>query len=96
MLPAKEWGKMTDQFWKRKSLSEMSVDEWESLCDGCALCCLQKFEDEETGEVFFTDVACKMLDTSSRRCIAYRVRAQKVPPTSERPNSPSSKPRSAR
>lgn len=66
-------------FWKTKTLEELSDAEWESLCDGCGRCCLNKIEDTDTGEIFLTRVACKLLDIQSCRCSDYHNRQKKVP-----------------
>ena len=65
-------------FWKRKSLAGMSAEEWESLCDGCGQCCLIKLEDEDTGEIAVTRLACKLLDLGSCRCSNYGDRQEHV------------------
>ncbi|MFT6557897.1 YcgN family cysteine cluster protein [Sneathiella sp.] len=66
-------------FWEEIPLSEMSDEQWESLCDGCAKCCLLKLEDEETAEIAFTNVACRQLDLKTCRCRNYERRSKLVP-----------------
>ena len=66
-------------FWKTKSLTEMSPEEWESLCDGCAKCCLLKLEDEDTGDIAYTRLHCKLLDAGTCRCSDYENRKAIVP-----------------
>ena len=66
-------------FWKEKPLSLLNRDEWESLCDGCAKCCLIKFEDEETGRIYHTNVVCELLDIYHCQCTRYEERSTLVP-----------------
>jgi hypothetical protein len=67
------------KFWEEKSLSEMNKEEWESLCDGCARCCLHKLEDEDTAEVHYTSVVCQYLDENKCQCTNYQDRHELVP-----------------
>lgn len=65
-------------FWKQKTLEELNPAEWESLCDGCGRCCLVKLEDEESGKIYFTDIACKLFNPNTCRCADYARRRRKV------------------
>ena len=67
-----------DNFWELP-LAQLTRAEWEALCDGCGQCCLHKLEDEDTGEVHFTNVACRLLDTATAQCKDYRNRLAHVP-----------------
>ena len=66
-------------FWRRKALAEMTDTEWESLCDRCGRCCLVKLEDEDSGDIAYTDVACRLFDTGACTCSDYANRQAKVP-----------------
>jgi uncharacterized cysteine cluster protein YcgN (CxxCxxCC family) len=66
-------------FWRRLTLEEMSDRQWESLCDGCGRCCLNKLQYIDTGEIAWTEVACRLLDDGTCRCTDYPNRQKKVP-----------------
>jgi uncharacterized cysteine cluster protein YcgN (CxxCxxCC family) len=67
------------EWWNTKALAELTQLEWESLCDGCAKCCLHKLEDEDSGEIFYTKVRCQYLDEEQCRCTDYANRSTLVP-----------------
>ncbi len=70
---------LRDRFWERLPLEQLTRPEWEALCDGCGKCCLNKLEDEETGQVELTCIACRLLDDETCRCSQYPIRHQFVP-----------------
>jgi len=70
---------MSKSFWKHKKLNELSPSEWEQLCDGCAKCCIQKLEDEDTGVIYATNVVCRYLDQQTCQCNNYTSRSILVP-----------------
>lgn len=75
---AKPAAKLADHFWK-KPLEEMTNNEWEALCDGCAKCCMHKLIDDDTDELYFTNVVCDLLDSKRCSCTDYPNRLQRVP-----------------
>jgi uncharacterized cysteine cluster protein YcgN (CxxCxxCC family) len=66
-------------FWKNRPLESLSREQWDALCDGCAKCCLQKLEDEDTHQIFYTNIVCDLLDLKTCRCTRYRERSTLVP-----------------
>lgn len=68
-----------DQFWKDKTLDQLTPEQWEALCDGCGRCCLQKLKNPTTGKVYYTWVACRLLDIHQCRCRDYPRRHDLVP-----------------
>ena len=71
--------RLRKRFWERVAMEDMTPPEWEALCDGCGKCCLVKLEDADTGEVAYTNVACRLFDDATCRCSQYAIRKTLVP-----------------
>ncbi len=67
------------RFWEQKTLFEMTRAEWESVCDGCAKCCLTQLQDEQSEQLVFTNVACDLLNDNTCECTDYDNRSDRVP-----------------
>jgi len=70
---------MTPPFWKTTPLQQLTSEQWESLCDGCGICCLQKYQHEPSGQVYYAAVACRFLDVPKCRCTVYENRHRRNP-----------------
>lgn len=70
---------LAPRFWEHTPLDKLTPQQWEAVCDGCGKCCLNKLEDDETGEIALTRVACRLLDNESCKCAQYDIRRQFVP-----------------
>ena len=70
---------MDAKYWMKKSLKDLTQEEWEALCDGCGQCCLFRLEDEDTGEIFTTNIACKLLCHETCTCLDYSHRFEIIP-----------------
>jgi uncharacterized cysteine cluster protein YcgN (CxxCxxCC family) len=69
---------LRDRFWEKTALEDLNKQEWEALCDGCGRCCLIKMEDEDTGEIYYTDVTCRLFDIDTCACANYPLRRHLV------------------
>ncbi|WP_043739749.1 YcgN family cysteine cluster protein [Thioalkalivibrio nitratireducens] len=69
---------MPEPFWERP-LATLDEAQWEALCDGCGRCCLHKLEDEDSGALAHTWLACRLLDCATGRCSDYPTRHRQVP-----------------
>ena len=76
---AKNKRKPSPHFWEGKTLEQLTDEEWEALCDGCGQCCLYKLEDEESGDIYLTNVVCRYLDRTTGLCQVYDERHVAVP-----------------
>ncbi len=65
-------------FWETTALEDMTHAQWEALCDGCARCCLHKLQDQASGQIYLTMVACRLLDRQTCRCRDYGRRTERV------------------
>lgn len=70
---------MQEHFWEHKKLADFTEEEWEAVCMNCGKCCLFKLEDEDCGEIYYTNVVCRYFDKEHCRCNCYQERCRLVP-----------------